>query len=530
MQYNFAMDDVCFIISGIVKLSVALVLYRLDPRRLIRLTLIADIIICSMWTIVATLVLSLGCTDLSLYTFSNSVCRNTKYSQEASYVIFDLFHVVLPIVILWRVQISRAQKLGIVCLFGVGLLAAAAAVMKLEVYVEAYHPTATTDYIALWYRGVIWAFSEHGLSLFASSILALRPITKYISRGFMALTSTLYGSSKGSKSSDGEPHSLLSKGSDRSKKSESAEMNTIGVRNDVSVYTSHVKELIWYELALVKVSSTIDTYFARFPIGSGTVELAEHLMSVARSLPPLKPASEQVPEIERLLSKDENNTPPSTPKGAGGGYTSLTARENEILSKAMNCLKAPPEIDYEKLAGEVGMSNPRSAANAWGAIKKKMSWNTNTPAAGKSTAGAKRKSAATTSNDSDADEDASPAKKAKAPAKPRKKAPVAPKKAAATPKKGKTAAAPKSSVTAKESSEEEGQVSDDKEVEKSAKATPVKKGKAGAASKAAAVVKEASEEEEQNEQEEKGSDLVKEEQEAEAVKEEETKDDDAGEV
>lgn len=55
----------------------------------------------------------------------------------------------------------------------------------------------------------------------------------------MALTSTLYGSSKGSKSSDGEPHSLLSKGSDRSKKSESAEMNTIGVRNDVSVYSEY---------------------------------------------------------------------------------------------------------------------------------------------------------------------------------------------------------------------------------------------------------------------------------------------------
>lgn len=238
-KYEFAMNDVCYIISGIVKLSVALVLYRLDPRRFIRLTLIADIIICSMWTIVAILVLNLGCTELSLYTFSNSVCRNTRYSQEASYVIFDLFHVVLPIVILWKVQISRAQKLGIVCLFGVGLLAAAAAIMKLEVYVEAYNPTTTTDYVALWYRGVIWAFSEHGLSLFASSILALRPMTRYISRGFTALTSTLYGSSKSSKSSDGGPHSLLSKGSDRSKKSESAEMNTIGVRNDVSVYSEY---------------------------------------------------------------------------------------------------------------------------------------------------------------------------------------------------------------------------------------------------------------------------------------------------
>jgi hypothetical protein len=46
----------------------------------------------------------------------------------------------------------------------------------------------------------------------------------------------------------------------------------------------------------------------------------------------------------KMAGKDDNGTPPSTPKGAGGGYASLTARENEILSKAMNCLKAPPEV------------------------------------------------------------------------------------------------------------------------------------------------------------------------------------------
>lgn len=121
-QYDFAMTDVCYLISGIVKISVALVLYRLDPRRLIRFTLIADIIICSTWTIVCTFVLSLGCMDLSPYTLNKAVCQNTNYSQEAFYVIFDLFHVLLPVVILWNIQISRAQKWSIVCLFGVGLL------------------------------------------------------------------------------------------------------------------------------------------------------------------------------------------------------------------------------------------------------------------------------------------------------------------------------------------------------------------------------------------------------------------------
>ncbi|KAK1574266.1 uncharacterized protein LY79DRAFT_593428 [Colletotrichum navitas] len=51
---------------------------------------------------------------------------------------------------------------------------------------------------------------------------------------------------------------------------------------------------------------------------------------------------------------------------------SLTDREFEILKLAWSCMKAPPEIDYTALASACGMTNPRSASNAWSAIKKKL--------------------------------------------------------------------------------------------------------------------------------------------------------------
>ncbi|KAJ0160004.1 hypothetical protein CTA2_8771, partial [Colletotrichum tanaceti] len=50
----------------------------------------------------------------------------------------------------------------------------------------------------------------------------------------------------------------------------------------------------------------------------------------------------------------------------------LTDREFEILKFAWNCMKTAPELDYQKLAAACGMTNPRSASNAWGAIKKKI--------------------------------------------------------------------------------------------------------------------------------------------------------------
>lgn len=39
----------------------------------------------------------------------------------------------------------------------------------------------------------------------------------------------------------------------------------------------------------------------------------------------------------------ENGAAPATPK-AGGGYSTLTPREQEILAKAMTCLKTAPEV------------------------------------------------------------------------------------------------------------------------------------------------------------------------------------------
>ncbi|KAL0941589.1 uncharacterized protein CTRU02_204352 [Colletotrichum truncatum] len=64
-----------------------------------------------------------------------------------------------------------------------------------------------------------------------------------------------------------------------------------------------------------------------------------------------------------MSSSDSNNN---------GGKSNLTDREVEILKHAWNCLKTLPEIDSHKLAAALGMSNHRSAQNAWGAIKKKL--------------------------------------------------------------------------------------------------------------------------------------------------------------
>ncbi|KAK5110271.1 hypothetical protein LTR62_006124 [Meristemomyces frigidus] len=107
-------------------------------------------------------------------------------------------------------------------------------------------------------------------------------------------------------------------------------------------------------------------------------------------------------------------------KNAGKEGKDFTPREMEIMAKAWNCF-----VDYNKLATECGMSNPRSASNAWASIKKKIMFKagntTSTNGASgtaddgnnsavKATPGKKRGKAKASTED-DAEEDESPTKK-----------------------------------------------------------------------------------------------------------------------
>ncbi|TDZ17522.1 hypothetical protein Cob_v009400 [Colletotrichum orbiculare MAFF 240422] len=62
----------------------------------------------------------------------------------------------------------------------------------------------------------------------------------------------------------------------------------------------------------------------------------------------------------------------SNGEGASEGPSQLTPREHEILKNAWSSLKSPPEVDYTRLAAACGMTNSRSAYNAWTRIKTKL--------------------------------------------------------------------------------------------------------------------------------------------------------------
>lgn len=69
--------------------------------------------------------------------------------------------------------------------------------MKLKVYIDMFNPTPSTNYMDLWYESLIWAVTEHGLSLFAASVLAIRPFFTYVSKGISTLSTNLSATTLG---------------------------------------------------------------------------------------------------------------------------------------------------------------------------------------------------------------------------------------------------------------------------------------------------------------------------------------------
>ncbi|KAK7539172.1 hypothetical protein IWX49DRAFT_234708 [Phyllosticta citricarpa] len=100
----------------------------------------------------------------------------------------------------------------------------------------------------------------------------------------------------------------------------------------------------------------------------------------------------------------------------------FTEREMQLMACAFQAMRNPSDIDYNLMAQLAGMSNPRSASNAMGAIRKKLSANmpagTAAPGSGprpKTPGGRKKKRNVEEDDDETAGATAeSPTKKAKA--------------------------------------------------------------------------------------------------------------------
>lgn len=122
-QFYFANQLTIYISSGIVKIAVALVLYRLATNTRLKSILIGSIVIVFIWTVVTTIFSSWLCASSGASDYVGShTCTVVGYFRMISNIFIDYFFAFFPILMLWNARMSFRIKLSVCLLLGLGML------------------------------------------------------------------------------------------------------------------------------------------------------------------------------------------------------------------------------------------------------------------------------------------------------------------------------------------------------------------------------------------------------------------------
>ncbi|KAL6895126.1 hypothetical protein GGI43DRAFT_386251 [Trichoderma evansii] len=172
------------------KISVALVLYRIATMApVVRRVLIGSMAVMSIVSVAAIFIFAFQCRPLSVAwgvgtgtCLPGSTIANTAYAVSAADILFSWLYGLLPIYLLWSVQISLRTKLVVSVLLGFGAVSCIATILRLNYAIEVSRlpSTAAAQAVNLLLTATIYSAAEVGLAIFCASLAALKPLLKFI--------------------------------------------------------------------------------------------------------------------------------------------------------------------------------------------------------------------------------------------------------------------------------------------------------------------------------------------------------------
>ncbi|TEY35781.1 hypothetical protein BOTCAL_0579g00040 [Botryotinia calthae] len=165
-----------------IKLSISFMLMRIATGRRVYINSIYAI--STMFTImnlIAFLYIIFQCSPVQ-YAWNTSIvgkCNPAKtladiyYATTAVNIVTDWFCAILPIPLLWNVQLNRNAKLSVGFILGLGALASLSACIRLFYTVNL---TNSQDYLFGVSDVMIWGYAENGVGMIVGCISTLRPL------------------------------------------------------------------------------------------------------------------------------------------------------------------------------------------------------------------------------------------------------------------------------------------------------------------------------------------------------------------
>ncbi|KAI0123213.1 hypothetical protein BJ170DRAFT_103775 [Xylariales sp. AK1849] len=165
-----------------IKSSLCLTLIRISNQTWISYVLYFIIFVVSSSSIGTNIYLQTNCTPFDArwnHTLPGATCRSATGTVELA-IIFSAINIIvdwtvalLPVFILWRVQMPRKQKLSAMAILACGIFASSATVIRLR---SLQNFTDVHDYLYGLAPLVKWTTVELGLAFIAGSTLTWRPL------------------------------------------------------------------------------------------------------------------------------------------------------------------------------------------------------------------------------------------------------------------------------------------------------------------------------------------------------------------
>lgn len=169
-----------------VKLSIGAFLLRVAVLPLHRRTIIGIMSFIGLYTLGCFFTIIFQCTNLAVQwdktatgtCWTPQTLKAVTYTNAALNIFTDIiFALVIPIIMLWSVQMNRLQKWSIISILGLGVLATAAALVKVS-----YLPGTGKSNDLLWdARNItIWTVVECNIGIVAGNLPCLKPLIRGI--------------------------------------------------------------------------------------------------------------------------------------------------------------------------------------------------------------------------------------------------------------------------------------------------------------------------------------------------------------
>ncbi|OCL11955.1 hypothetical protein AOQ84DRAFT_313007 [Glonium stellatum] len=203
LKYNFITQPIFLWAICMVKMSVGFFLLRVAATPFFRRAITSIMVFMGVYTLVCFCTIMFQCTNLAVQwdssvkskCFTPRTLRGLSYTNVALNIFTDLlFSVIIPIPMLWNVQMNIRTKSSVLGVMGLGVFATAAALVKTS-FLTTYGKNG--DWLWDSRNLTIWTVIESNVGIIAGNLPCMKPL-------FRRILGSVYGSGSRNQPSHGK--------------------------------------------------------------------------------------------------------------------------------------------------------------------------------------------------------------------------------------------------------------------------------------------------------------------------------------